>query len=74
MLVLTRNRGESIIIDDHTKIKILAVHGHTVKIGLEADKSISIHREEIYKKIQLQKKEPVIIYKRKLKHEPAILK
>jgi len=77
MLVLSRNRGQSIIVDDLTQIKILAVHGNTVKIGIEADKAISIHREEIHKKIRLErqleqqpaKTQPKIIYKRKLKME-----
>ena len=52
MLVLTRNKSESIQIGDDIEIKILSVDGDQVKLGIEAPKSIDIHRKEIYMSIQ----------------------
>ena len=49
MLVLTRRPGESIIIGKHlVKIKVLSSSGQSVRIGIEAPKELSVHREEIY--------------------------
>lgn len=55
MLILTRKRGESIMIGDNIKINILDISKGQIKIGFEAPKEISIHREEIYNKIQQEK-------------------
>lgn len=52
MLVLTRKRDESIIIGDNIKITVVDVRGDQVKIGIDAPRSISVHREEIYNEIQ----------------------
>lgn len=52
MLVLTRKRDESIIIGDDIKITIVDVRGDQVKIGIEAPRSVPVHREEIYLEIQ----------------------
>lgn len=52
MLVLTRKTGESINIGDDVKISIMEIKGRSVRIGIEAPKSMVIHREEIYQKIQ----------------------
>lgn len=52
MLVLTRKTGESINIGDDIKISIMEIKGRSVRIGIEAPKSMVIHREEIYQKIQ----------------------
>jgi len=54
MLVLTRNgngNGEGIFIGDDIFVKILAVRGNQVRIGIDAPKDIPVHREEIYFKI-----------------------
>ena len=51
MLVLTRRLGESIVIGDDIIIRILDIDGQ-VKLGIEAPQNISVHREEIYVKIQ----------------------
>ena len=54
MLVLSRNRGESIIIDDDIHIKVIDTRGGQVRIGIDAPKNISVHREEIYQRIHNQ--------------------
>lgn len=52
MLILTRNPSEKIIINENIKIEVLAIHGSQVRLGLEAPSHISIHREEIFNRIQ----------------------
>ena len=55
MLILTRRVGESLIIGDHIVINILGVKGNQIRIGVKAPKEISVHREEIYNRIQSEK-------------------
>ena len=55
MLILTRKVGESLVIGDDVSIIVLGVKGNQVRIGVDAPKSISVHREEIYNKIQDEK-------------------
>lgn len=52
MLILTRKLGESITIGDDIKIQVLEIKGKQVRLGIQAPKKFSIHREEIYKRIQ----------------------
>ncbi|MFK0524699.1 carbon storage regulator CsrA [Paenibacillus illinoisensis] len=52
MLVLSRKKGESIIIQDQIEVTVLAVEGDTVRIGISAPKHIDIFRQEIYASIQ----------------------
>ncbi|MEK7639879.1 MAG: carbon storage regulator CsrA [Patescibacteria group bacterium] len=54
MLVLTRKLGESIAIGDDIKITILGIHGRQTRIGIEAPKMVSIHREEIALRIRAE--------------------
>ena len=51
MLILTRTPNKSIVIGDDIVITILGVQGKQVSIGIEAPKGISVHREEIFLKI-----------------------
>lgn len=51
MLLLTRRVGDSIIIGDDIKITVLKVNGKQVRIGVSAPREVSVHREEIYKRI-----------------------
>lgn len=52
MLILSRRVGEALIIDKDVKVQVLGVNGSQVKIGIEAPKDVSIHRDEVYQKIQ----------------------
>ncbi|WP_404454296.1 carbon storage regulator CsrA [Virgibacillus necropolis] len=54
MLVLTRKLNESIQIGEDIEIKVLGVEGDQIKLGIDAPKSIDIHRKEIYIDIQEQ--------------------
>jgi carbon storage regulator len=56
MLVLSRRIGESLVIADDIRLTILGVSGGQVRVGIEAPKQISVHREEIYEKIQQEQK------------------
>lgn len=52
MLVLTRKVNEEILINDNIEIKIVSIEGNHVRIGINAPKSVSIHRKEVYEKIK----------------------
>ena len=52
MLVLSRKKGESIIIDGRIEVKVIAVEGDLVKLGIEAPETVSVHRMEVYQAIQ----------------------
>ncbi|MEK5506635.1 MULTISPECIES: carbon storage regulator CsrA [unclassified Paenibacillus] len=52
MLVLTRKKGESIVIQNDIVITVLSVEGDTVKIGISAPKDIDIYRKEVFDAIQ----------------------
>ena len=55
MLVLSRQKDESIVIGDDVEITIVDVRGDKVRLGITAPKSIPVHRREIYEAIQREK-------------------
>jgi carbon storage regulator len=57
MLILTRRVGETLIIGDDVSVAVLGVKGNQVRLGVDAPKEVSVHREEIYQRIQQEKDE-----------------
>lgn len=55
MLILTRRVGEELKIGDDVSVIILGVKGNQIRIGINAPKDVSVHRVEIYNKIQDEK-------------------
>lgn len=55
MLLLTRNKYQSIMIGDEIKITILEIQGNHVRVGIDAPKNVVINREEIHQRILQEK-------------------
>ncbi len=52
MLILTRRVGESVIIGDDIVLTVVEVRGDAVRLGIEAPRSVDVHREEVYRELQ----------------------
>lgn len=58
MLVLTRSIGERLIINDgEIKLSVLEVKGNQVRIGIDAPRDVSVHREEVFERIRAESQE-----------------
>ncbi len=67
MLVLSRQRDESIFIGDNIKITVVDIRGDKVRLGIEAPSEIPVHRQEVYEAIQREQQRggPVVVEVRK---------
>lgn len=61
MLVLSRQRDQSIIIGDNVVITVVDVRGDKVKLGIQAPKEISVHRQEVYEAIQRENRQAALL-------------
>jgi carbon storage regulator len=52
MLILTRRVGETVMIGNDVTVTVLGVKGNQVRVGINAPKTIAVHREEIYERIK----------------------
>ncbi|HEX4881171.1 MAG TPA: carbon storage regulator CsrA [Porticoccaceae bacterium] len=56
MLILTRRVGETLVIGDDVTVTVLGVKGNQVRLGVNAPRDLPVHREEIYERIQQEKR------------------
>ena len=64
MLVLSRQRDETIIIGDDIEITIVDIKGEKVRLGISAPAHVSVHRKEVYDKIEREKENLIAINKK----------
>jgi len=57
MLVLSRKRNEQIVIAENIVITVVDIRGDKVRLGIEAPKSVPVHRQEVYEAIQREKEQ-----------------
>lgn len=58
MLILTRRVGEAVVIGEEVTVTVLGVKGNQVRIGINAPKSVSVHRDEIFERIKNERENP----------------
>lgn len=56
MLILSRRMGEKLVIGENVTVTILSVKGNQIRIGIDAPRDVRVDREEIYQRIQQEKK------------------
>jgi carbon storage regulator len=60
MLVLTRRAGESVMVGDEVVITVLEVRGEVIRLGIQAPRSVQVHREEVYRELQRANREAAL--------------
>ncbi|MHC4075270.1 MAG: carbon storage regulator CsrA [Planctomycetota bacterium] len=55
MLVLSRCKGQSIMIGDEVEIMVVDIRGNKIRLGITAPKSVTVHRKEIFEAIRREK-------------------
>ncbi|MBV4428333.1 carbon storage regulator CsrA [Clostridium tyrobutyricum] len=60
MLVISRKKGESLLIGDDIEITVSKIEDGTVKLSISAPKSVKILRKELYKEVELENKNAVV--------------
>ncbi|MCX7556690.1 carbon storage regulator CsrA [Xanthomonadaceae bacterium JHOS43] len=61
MLILTRRVGETLMIGEQVTVTVLGVKGNQVRVGISAPKDVSVHREEIFQRIQRVETEETLL-------------
>ena len=61
MLILTRRVGETVVIGDEITVTVLGIKGNQVRIGVNAPRSVTVHREEIFERIRLERSDDPVI-------------
>jgi carbon storage regulator len=59
MLILTRRMGETLMIGAEVTVTVLGIKGNQVRLGINAPKDVTVHREEIYDRVQSEKAQRV---------------
>jgi len=62
MLILTRRVGETLMIGDEVSVTVLGVKGNQVRIGVNAPRNVSVHREEIYDRIRRESDVQAVVH------------
>jgi carbon storage regulator len=57
MLVLTRRAGESVMVGDEVVVTVLEIRGEVIRLGIQAPRSVQVHREEVYRELQRANRE-----------------
>jgi cytosine deaminase len=71
MLVLARQRGESVMIGDEIRVTVVDIRGDKIRLGIDAPRTISVHRKEVYDEIKDANKEAAQMQPEDLTHAPA---
>ncbi len=61
MLVLTRKKGQSLMIGQDVEIAVIEIQGDQVRLGINAPKTISIHRKEVFDEIKQENREATTV-------------